>query len=181
MAARDVDGNAELLWQKALAGRILWLRRFIGGGGQNTTGFLYDYYRSRWGGIIQTSLYAAAERQNLTLDRFIRDRHILVDPVVLRPMDTWDFNDLHLAVLSGDVETVRRLLDNGADVCAKFDTPFWEGPAVLLVLGEQPEDPRYTVKQWHFDLIELFLDRGADVNSFPCLKERVSYPLSPVK
>lgn len=181
MAARDIDGNAELLWQEALAGRINWLRNFIMGRGFTSTYFLYEFYRSRWGGIIQTALYAAAERDNMSLDHFIRYGRFLVEPAALQPLDTWDFNDLHMAVLSGDAETVRRLLNDGADVCAKFDTPFWEGPAVLLVLGEQPEDPGYTVKQWHVDLIELFLDRGADVSSSPCLKERVSYPLGPIK
>lgn len=151
------------------------------GGGPSATDFLYEFYRSRWGGIIQTALYAAAERENMSLDHFIRYGRFLVDPAALRPLDTWDFNGLHVEVLSGDVETVRRLLDDGADVCATFDTPFGEGPAVLLVLGEQPEDPQYTVKQWHVDLMKLFLDRGADVNASPCLKERVSYPSGPVK
>lgn len=130
--------------------------------------------------MIQTALHAAAKRENLALDRFLRSSPTFwADPVAMSPMETWDFNPLHSATLSGDIETVRRLLDDGADVYAKSNTPYWSGPAALLVLGEQPEEPVYRVEQRHVDLIELLLDRAP--TSTPPPTSQSTYAIHPAR
>lgn len=176
-----INENAEFLWQAARAGEINTLRHLLSPG-LNPDRFLKAFYRTRWGGMLQIALYAAAEREGLSLESFLRFSDTFrADPAAMSPMETWDFNPLHLATVSGDIEAVRTLLEDGADVNAKFSTPYWSGPAVLLVLGEQPDQSVNRVDQRHIDLIELFLDRGADVNASFDMTDYVRHLTRPVK
>jgi ankyrin repeat protein len=71
---------------------------------------------------------------------------------------TFGFTDLHWAALEGDIETARRLIDEGADVNASdFARGFWGA------LGMTPL--HLAARSGHPALAKLLLDHGAKVNA----------------
>lgn len=119
----------------------------------------------------QSALHAAAEGGHSHVVGFLLA--LGADPWAMAPSPMGSFNALHPAASRGHYETVRVLLDAGADVGATFSDGEWEGPATLLVLGDyrlyrrRDEGEKCEVEQRHTDMIELLLDRGANINASP--------------
>ncbi len=71
---------------------------------------------------------------------------------VAKPVLQGISRNLHEAVVGGDFEAARRLLDQGADIEAKDP-------------GSGASPLHYAVMKGRMDMIDLLLSRGADVNS----------------
>ena len=70
---------------------------------------------------------------------------------------------LHKAAQDGDMEAVRILLDNGADVNKQDDNGHGYIPL------------HWAVFEGHLEIVRLFLDRGADINSHDNNVDTVMY------
>ncbi|WYZ39565.1 hypothetical protein EsH8_III_001479 [Colletotrichum jinshuiense] len=77
------------------------------------------------------------------------------------------FTALHWAAFNASPEMVRLLLDSGADLHATFYAYEGDdGPVLFLPLYQIfPSSGRFPVEQKHYDLLEIFLGLGLDINT----------------
>ena len=108
----------------------------------------------------KTALHAATEHGHIETMRFLLAHG--ADPEVDIPLD--GLTPLHVAAWMANYEAVRLLLDSGADVRRTFNIEGDEGPATFLVL-KNAHLPRSNIEQKHFDIVNLLLDRGIDINT----------------
>jgi ankyrin repeat protein len=78
-------------------------------------------------------------------------RFLEKDPKLARCWNDFGWSALHLAAFSGDVDTARLVLENGAAVEARAKTRFRNSPLQVALLGG------------HFDVAKLLIAHGADV------------------
>ena len=89
-------------------------------------------------------------------------RQFLERGVDLRATDAYDRNPVILALILGDTELVRAVLDKGADINAAFRMGMSGGNAVNLLVAETIRGQEANT----LPLLTLLLERGADPNAY---------------
>src|SRR5262249_31326781 len=77
-------------------------------------------------------------------------KQVAAHPDLATSWTKWGWSVLHLAAFSGDVETVRILVEHGADIQARARTQFLNTPLQTALLAGQ------------FDTTKYLLEHGAD-------------------